>query len=94
MTIDGVQTYSKLIDWSPGDTERQDVLLGAELVHGFRPLAEAFFPENWVAKDQIRPVDIDWPQFNYSVLPTVLRSGFVGKLQKPILHLNCLIYPH
>ncbi|VUZ45958.1 unnamed protein product, partial [Hymenolepis diminuta] len=65
--------------------ERQDVLLGAELVHGFRPLAEAFFPENWVAKDQSRPVDIDWPQFNYSVLPTVLRSGFVGCIKDVLI---------
>lgn len=89
MTIDGSQTYTKLIDWSPGDAQRQDVLLGAELVHGFRPLAELYYPENWVAKDQDQLLDADWPQFNFSAPPAVLRSGFVGKHSEFQINIDC-----
>lgn len=79
LTIDGVHVYSKIIDWSPGDTERQDILLGAELLHGFRPLAEVFYPKDWIEIESKEPYDIEWPQFYYSAPPAVLRSGFIGR---------------
>lgn len=56
------------------------MLIGAELVHGFRPLAEVFYPKDWVATNQNQHKDHDWPHFNYSAPPAVLRSGFVGRV--------------
>ncbi|VDM31294.1 unnamed protein product [Hydatigera taeniaeformis] len=78
LTIDGMHVHSKAIDWAPGDTKRQDILLGAELVHGFRPFAEIFYPKDWMAAASKEPQDPEWPQFNYSAPPPILRSGFVG----------------
>uniref|UniRef100_A0A158R7Q9 Cadherin domain-containing protein n=1 Tax=Taenia asiatica TaxID=60517 RepID=A0A158R7Q9_TAEAS len=78
LTIDGVHVHSKVIDWAPGDTKRQDILLGAELVHGFRPFAEIFYPKDWLATVSKESQDPEWPQFNYSAPPPILRSGFVG----------------
>ncbi|CDS40649.1 fat cadherin tumor suppressor [Echinococcus multilocularis] len=78
LTIDGIHVHSKVIDWAPGDTKRQDILLGAELVHGFRPFAEVFYPKEWEATLSKETQDSEWPQFNYSAPPPILRSGFVG----------------
>ncbi|VDN99359.1 unnamed protein product [Rodentolepis nana] len=86
LAIDGAQTHSKLINWLPGDTERQDVLFGAELVHGFRPLAEVFYPDNWMKNDQSGPVDADWPQFDFAAPPAVLRFGFVGCIKDVLIN--------
>lgn len=79
LTIDGVHVHSNVIDWAPGDTKRQDILLGAELVHGFRPFAEVFYPKGWMTTAFKEPQDPEWPHFNYSAPPPILRSGFVGE---------------
>uniref|UniRef100_A0A5K3EQH2 Cadherin domain-containing protein n=1 Tax=Mesocestoides corti TaxID=53468 RepID=A0A5K3EQH2_MESCO len=85
LTIDGIHTYLENVDWAPGDTESQDVLFGAELVHGFRPLPEVFFPKDWVATTPDEPLDAAWPNFNYSAPPAVLRSGFVGCIRNVLI---------
>nr|VZI52403.1 unnamed protein product [Spirometra erinaceieuropaei] len=64
----------------------QKVLLGADLVHGFRPLADFLYPEDWLATqhpeqqpDRTSVSSPIWPQFNYSGPPPVFRSGLVGE---------------
>ncbi len=86
ITVDGLHTTSRSIDWTPGDPVLQDVLLGADLVHGFRPLSEAHLPDEWLdAQRQRRPASTAdsedeqlWPAFNYEGPPPLIRHGLVG----------------
>lgn len=63
------------IDWAPGDTELQELLLGADVISGFRPPADS------KSAIPVEPSDPSWPSFRKSEELGVLRSGFIGKFQ-------------
>ncbi|CAH8550608.1 unnamed protein product [Schistosoma mattheei] len=42
LTVNGINPQSASINWSPGDSYQQGILVGADLVHGFRPLSEPY----------------------------------------------------
>ncbi|KAH8870918.1 Sushi, nidogen and EGF-like domain-containing protein 1 [Schistosoma japonicum] len=73
LTVNGINPQSTLIDWSPGDSYQQGILVGADLVHGFRPLSEPYKLTN------IQTAPESNLYFNSSqTTPVVFRSGIVG----------------
>lgn len=77
LTVDGIHPRSASIDWDPGDPVQQGVLVGADLVSDFRPLAK---PVDLASVLTTEPISA-FPQLNATVNgnPLVIRSGFVGE---------------
>ncbi|VDQ01511.1 unnamed protein product [Trichobilharzia regenti] len=76
LTVDGINPKSALIEWSPGDSYQQGILVGADLVYGFRPLSEAYkltdvntTPESSSSSSLLN---------SSQATPIVFRSGIVG----------------
>ncbi|CAH8556143.1 unnamed protein product [Heterobilharzia americana] len=73
LTVDGINPQSTLIKWSPGDSHQQGILVGADLVYGFRPLSEPYKLIGVNAAPESNLVS------NSShTKPIVFRSGIVG----------------
>ncbi|CAH8521239.1 unnamed protein product [Schistosoma turkestanicum] len=73
LTVNGINPQSASINWSPGDSHQQGILVGADLIHGFRPLSEPY---------KLTSINTAPESYSFSnsskVSPIVFRSGIVG----------------
>lgn len=74
LTVNGINPQSASINWSPGDSYQQGILVGADLVHGFRPLSEPYK----LTTISTAPKSNSFPNSTNSS-PIIFRSGIVGK---------------
>ncbi|CAH8589461.1 unnamed protein product [Schistosoma rodhaini] len=73
LTVNGINPQSASINWSPGDSYQQGILVGADLVHGFRPLSEPYK----LTTINTAPESNSFPN-STNATPIIFRSGFVG----------------
>ncbi|CAI2730250.1 unnamed protein product [Schistosoma spindalis] len=73
LTVNGINPQSASINWSPGDSYQQGILVGADLVHGFRPLSEPYK----LTTINTAPESNLFPNSTKSS-PIIFRSGIVG----------------
>ncbi|XP_018651928.1 putative cadherin [Schistosoma mansoni] len=73
LTVNGINPQSASINWIPGDSYQQGILVGADLVHGFRPLSEPYK----LTTINTAPESNSFPN-STNATPIIFRSGFVG----------------